>query len=509
MLLEEYNRGLGELVSSTPKDQQIALMRYLCRTDLYYLIRYGMNRADIEDQWLFDRCREVQHSPDEHLDLWSRDHYKTTIITIGKTIQDIFASHGSDPLESRERTFGIFSHTRPISKAFLRVIKRELEGNINFKTWFPDILYQNPARESPKWSEDDGIIVKRTSNPNESTVEAWGVVDGQPISKHFTDLVYDDIVTRDSVNTPEMINKTTESVELSFALGTRGGRRRFIGTRYHFNDTYRTLIQRGTVSPRMFPATDDGTPTGKPVFLTQEQLDQKRRDMGPYTFSAQMLQNPIADSSQGFNKSWIKYYDDINQRILNKYILVDGANSQKKGSDYTAIWVIGAGADKNLYVLDMIRDRLSLTDRTEILMSLHLKYQPMRNGGVRYEKYGLMTDIEHIKTVQGMRSYHFDITEVRGNVKKEDRIRRLIPLFEQGRIYLPRSLNYTGHDGKTSDLVRVFVEEEYTPFPVGVNDDLMDSLARIVEPDHPISYPRPTGQMGTGQGKVNTDIEVF
>jgi hypothetical protein len=93
--------------------------------------------------------------------------------------------HLNDP----EITVGIFSHTRPIAKAFLRQIKREFETNEQLKALFPEILYANPAAESPKWSEDEGITVKRSSNPKEATVEAWGLVDGQPTSKHYRLLI--------------------------------------------------------------------------------------------------------------------------------------------------------------------------------------------------------------------------------------------------------------------------------------------------------------------------------
>ena len=156
-------------------------------------------RADLERSWLFARCREVQAAPHGHLDLWAREHYKSTIITFGLTIQEILASHGDDPVIDDELTFGIFSHTRPIGKAFLRQIKVEFETNQRLKAWFPDILWEDPRKQSLKWSEDEGIIVKRRSNPKEATVEAWGLVDGQPTSKHYRRMVYDDTVTRESV----------------------------------------------------------------------------------------------------------------------------------------------------------------------------------------------------------------------------------------------------------------------------------------------------------------------
>ena len=44
-------------------------LRALCQNDLYFLIRYEFGRMDFEHDWLFDRCREVQEDPDDHIDL--------------------------------------------------------------------------------------------------------------------------------------------------------------------------------------------------------------------------------------------------------------------------------------------------------------------------------------------------------------------------------------------------------------------------------------------------------
>jgi len=440
---------------------------------LYFLLRYILNRPDIEHPWLFERCREVQANPDGYLDLWAREHYKSTIITFGLVIQEV--------LRDPDITVGVFSHTRPIAKGFLRQIKREFEANESLKALYDEVLWAEPQKEAPKWSEDDGIVVKRTGNPKESTVEAWGLVDGQPTGKHFRLVVYDDVVTRESVTTPDMITKTTEALELSYNLGADGGARRFIGTRYHYNDTYRTIMERGTAKARIYPATADGDVGGDGVLLDEATLAQKRRDMGPYTFGCQMLQNPKSDETQGFRREWLRHYSNIHGGAgLNKYILVDAANSKKRGSDYTCIWVIGLGPDDNYYALDIVRDRLSLPQRTERLIFLHRKWRPLQ---VRYEEYGLMADIEHIKTEQEKLNYRFDIQQVAGRVAKPDRIKRLVPIFEQGRMWLPESLHTSDYEGMSRELVRDFIEDEYAAFPVGLHDDMLDSLARIAEPD--------------------------
>lgn len=463
------------------------ISRHLCRTDTFFLLWFGLGRKDVAKTWLLERCKEFDTDPNGFLDLWARDHYKSTIITYAGTIREILSSHGDNPINDREQCIGIFSHTRPIAKGFLRQIKYEFETNELLKSLFPDVLWQNPAKDAPKWSEDDGITVKRKGNPKEATLEAWGLVDGQPTGKHFTGMVYDDVVTRESVTTPEMIAKTTQAVELSFNLGSQGQEwRRMIGTRYHFNDTYKPMISRGTFKPRIYTCTVDGTIDGDPVLLDREIIARKRRDMGAYTFACQMLQDPKGDETQGFKRDWIRYHLKSDGQGMNKYILVDAASGKRKSNDYTSIWVIGLGEDGNYYALDMIRDRLNLTQRGLAVMRLHRKWRPV---SVRYERYGMMADIEHIKSLQDTQNYRFDITEVAGQTAKNDRIKRLIPIFEQGKFYLPSSLYYTDYEGNALEMTHIFTEEEYMSFPVPVHDDMLDSLARICEPDLPLDWP--------------------
>ena len=460
------------------KTRQLAeVVRWLVLNDLFYLLVGVCGREDMANPFAFKRCREVEEAPDNHLDLWSRGHFKSSIGTFGLTIQKI--------LKNPEITVGIFSHTRPIAKAFLRQIMREFESNQTLQGAFPDILWRN-VKEAPKWSEDDGIIVKRKSNPPEATIEAWGLVDGQPTSKHFQDLVYDDIVVEGSVSTPDMIEKTRKGLEQSYNLTNVNFVRRFYGTRWHFNDCYKTVMERGTAIPRIYPCTDDGTEEGKPVFWTPEMMAEKRRDMGPYVFAAQCLLNPKADVLQGFRREWLRKYKKLGPR-LNWYLVCDAASSKKKHSDFTSMWAVGLGTDGNYYCIPEVRDRLNLKERGDRLFELHRKYKPL---DVRYEKYGLMADIEHFQSRMEHENYRFRITEVAGQTSKEDRIKRLIPLFEAGRIWLPETLHITDWQKVPVDNVRSFVEEEYMAFPVGLHDDMLDALSRIAEPDLKLIWPK-------------------
>ena len=460
-------------------------LRNLCRTDLFFLLRYGLGRKDAEFDFVFDRCREVQASPNGHLDLWAREHFKSSIITCALTIQDIL----NDP----EITIGIFSHTRKIAKSFLRQIKREFENNENLKELFPEILWADPEKQSPKWSEDEGLIVKRKQNPIPATVEAWGIMDGMPTGRHFRLCVYDDVVTETSVTTADAIRKTTQAWELSLSLGMDVGEKkgitRYIGTRYAFSDCYQTIIERQVATPRIYPITLDGTVEGEPVLLTREDVAEIRRSRGPYTFACQYLLDPVADETQGFQEKWLRWFDNDNQGDgMNKYILVDSASEKKRQSDYTAVWVVGLGGDRNYYLLDFYRDRLNLTQRADLIFKLHAKWQPDRVG---YEKYGQMSDIEHMKDRMERDNYRFEITPLGGQQPKLDRIRRLVPLFESGRIFMPRQHHKTDYEGIVRDLVQSFTEEEFKAFPVGLHDDMLDALSRILDEDMNVTWPMP------------------
>ncbi|HHT9147301.1 MAG TPA: phage terminase large subunit family protein [Candidatus Wunengus sp. YC61] len=215
-----------------------------------------------------------------------------------------------------------------------------------------------------------------------------------------------------------------------------------------------------------------------PVLLSIERIEEKRKELGPYVFSSQMLLNPVADEAQNFREEWLQTWSVETTKNLRIYILVDPASKKKKNSDYTAMFVIGLGVDKNYYIIDMIRDRLNLTERTQVLFGLHKMYKPLAVG---YEEYGMQSDIEHLEYVMNQENYRFPIYPLGGNVGKEDRIRALVPIFEQKRVFLPVMCIRPGHDGKVKDLTKVFIEEEYKTFPVGVHDDMLDALARILD----------------------------
>lgn len=482
--IEFYTQAIARAQEAGPEVLK-EFRRELCKADLFYLFVHMLRRTDGNNDWVFERCEEVQRDRNGYLDLWAREHYKSSIITLAMTIQDILI----DP----EITVCLFSYTRPMAKKPLKQIMNEFEGNEDLKQTFDDVLWENPRKEAPRWSLDDGIVVKRKGNPKESTVEAWGMSEGLPTGSHFRLRMYDDVIDQRATTNPDMVRGVIEQWELSLALGTRGGQSRYVGTRYAMNDPYAEMLTRGSVKPRLYPATHNGQVDGDPVYMTKEELAERRRDWGPYTYAAQMLQNPSADTTMGFRSEWVKYYDlkDIKPNLMNRYILVDPASSKKKSSDYTVMVVLGCGPDKNYYVLDMVRDRLTLTERAEVLFALHREWEPQQVG---YEQYGAQCDIEHFEYQMRQLNYRFAITKLGGKMAKQDRILRLVPLFEQGKIWLPDRLIKTDYEHRRQDVVQMFLRDELQSFPVSLHDDMLDALSRLCDDEIYISWPKPSAE---------------
>jgi hypothetical protein len=481
---------LWESVQECAPHKQQEHLRWLARNDLWFLLTYLLKIEDVftgwRHQWFFDRCAEVQDAPNNHLDFWSRGGGKSTIITRGKTIQDILI----DP----NTTICILSHTRPIAKRFLAQIKIDLETCERLKALFPDILYAEPHKESPRWSLDDGIVVKRPGNPKEATVEAWGMIDGMPTSGHYAILLYDDVITEKAVTTPEMIDKVTSQWELSLNLAaTDPIRFRVAGTFYADGDTYQVMMERGFGTPRVRAIVKGDVS----LLLSDEGLAQKKQSMSTRNWALQILLDPKqADKERGFKSEWITHWRTRpNLAALNKYIFVDPGGKGRASRSYTAMVVIGLGADKHIYVLWIVRDRLGLLERAEALFSLHREYQPLNTY---YERYSMQADIEHIRDKQSRENYRFLITEVGAEgaqLDKDLRIETLQPDFGQGTILLPPMgwIKRKDGNGNEIDIVEHVVNREILPFPYAREKDVLDALSRIHDPKVTLSFPRPYG----------------
>jgi hypothetical protein len=513
--------------------------------DRYFLVTALCNRPDAMHPWLYDRAREVEAAPDGHIDLWSREHYKSTWITFGGVVQEILA----DP----EITIGIFSNTKDIARPFLAQVKRELESNEKLIALYPDVLWRSAGERKEagiSWSLETGITVKRKGNPKEATVEAHGLIDAMPTGRHFGLLLFDDVVTEKNVTNPDMLSKSAERFELADNLGkAEGSRRQIAATRYSYADYYGEMIANEIAIPRIYPATDDGTPEGKPVFWTQETWDRKKKTQRR-TMAAQLLQNPLAGSENTFRVQWLTPFW-VRPSMLNVYILGDPSRGQNKTSDRTALSVVGIDTRGNKFFLDGYCHRMTLTERWNKLKELHRKWSNLpgvQSIRVGYERYGMQSDDQYFAERMRLEGYSFTIETInwtgeRGGQAKDARVERLEPDFRDGSFFVPGRVWHAGagdphkryarwyledgsdeihfracpglheherrakangehyrlfepirrvdEDGALYDLTRVFFEE-FRFYPFSPRKDLIDATSRIYDME-----PRPAVQIET------------
>ena len=229
--------------------------------------------------------------------------------------------------------------------------------------------------------------------------------------------------------------------------------------------------------------------------LSEDRLSSARREelkrTDPVIWDALYQQKSVTYGGAFFAKEGLHFYKVVNPDLLNRYIIVDPANSKKKNSDYTTIFVFGVGEDRNYYWLHMLRDRLALDERALALVRLHRKYKPLTVG---YEQYGMQADISYVHQVQEKMNYRFAILPLgqqgpHRTLSKQDRIRTLVPLFNGGQIWIPERQDFTQVDKKMVDLIPVFIESEYLKYPSVTHDDMLDAMARMTDPTMNLEYP--------------------
>lgn len=487
-----------QLCSTTARREHL---RWLGTNDLFFLCVYLLDRkhfiaSERLKKWTFERCNEIQDDPDDHVDVWPRESFKTEIISFGLVIFDIL----NDP----EVTFGIFSHNRPMAAKLLHAIKYEFETNVLLKEIYSDILWQEPKTDaryaSCVWS-DHAITVRRRRNRKEATVEAWGLVDGQPVGSRFRKILYDDVVNRDFVSS-DMIYKTTQEFKNSlFLTASDPPVYRYVATYQEIGDTTQEIVAKGILKLRQRGPMG---PDGLPAYCSDEKFAALRAKTDAKEFALQILCDPSkskSDSDVGFKDEWLDYYDELpGRRSMNVYIVVDPAGDSPDSNSHFAMWVLGICGDRRVRVLDMARDKLDLEDSWQILFEAVQKWEPIKVG---YEKYGMQRDIEHYHYRQKQINYPFTIVPL-GNpmMSKDQRIAELIPWYRERRFLFPKAgLHKKLKNGDDFDILKYFKEREYALWPYNKKErDLLDAQARITDTALGVVYPRPYGRRTEYEG---------
>lgn len=378
----------------------------LIKEDLFFLVYFVAGwESDTgstgNKPFVVERCRMVEEGPQTAtVDIWAREHAKSTCITVGRTIQRIL----NDP----ECTTAIFSYKAGAAGAFLDSIRKLLE--LPIMQWaFPDICWKN-TNDAPSWSLQGGIRVQRKNTVRkEHTVQAFGLVEGMPTGGHWDHLIFDDVETDDMAQNPDQLELCFNKMQMAYNLGREGGTACVIGTFYSHCGVLTRLQEMKDIDGkpmykvRIFPGTDDGTINGAPVFFSQEYLDGKKTRPG---FATQILCNPTPGSAV---KLKFEMFKSVNRKDLPpnriKFVIIDPAGDEdviaKGKSDKWAMLTVSINPDKgdhglsDVYIEDGIVDFFALNTAISAACSLY-----RRSGKVSLlaiERVGQSSHYSHVK----------------------------------------------------------------------------------------------------------------
>ena len=145
MYANDYLAGIKKVEAKEWPEREF--LRHLFLTDLWFLVNFGLDiPGNIANHpFVVRQCQKVQDGPGTNtLDIWARFHFKSTIITVGETLQ----YHMKNP----EHCTSILCYNRPTAKKPLRAIKRVCEESDLLKWCFPEVFWEKPETQAPKWS---------------------------------------------------------------------------------------------------------------------------------------------------------------------------------------------------------------------------------------------------------------------------------------------------------------------------------------------------------------------
>ena len=467
------------------KLDEAATYRTLILCDLFFIVCFVMGIEKANHPFVVKMCKMVEQGAQSNtIDIWARFHYKSVIITQAETLQYV--------LRNPKSCNGIFAYARPLAKAFLRSIKTLCEESDMLKMAFPDIIWSNAQSQAPKWSEDDGLVFKG-ANParKESTIEAWGLVEGMPTGRHFERCVFDDIETDDIKDSPDMLDKVFSKFEMSYInLGTGSDTdlRRVIGTYYahmgpikRIEEMIRPTDESLMFESRIIPGSTDGTINGEPVLMEPETWEMAKAGRH---FNSQQLCDPTPKGDIKLDSSMLNYIDEEFLPLDRiKLMIVDPAGDKDKQTSGRDCWAMGVFSvvpsiddvgTSDVYIEDLIIDKMNHAGSVLTATNMYLRNGMIQKLGI--EKVGQATFDDHMEGALRAKGRHVSVDNGTLVILKPERGKGLTK-----KVAIESAISWPLANGKirySSAIPKVYIDRmkaEMDKFPLW-HDDGLDLL---------------------------------
>lgn len=431
-----------------------------------------------------------------------RDHGKSTIYSLGYAVWKLCKSVIKGDQDENIRILVVSKTGGPsgISTKVKDAIIDELKTNPKILADFGEIITKEKG---------GNIWVRRTKRGiKDPSLESIGV-QGAITGGHYDLIICDDIIDTENSKTSMMREQVLNWFKGTLMeLAEPHTQVIVVGTRKHYDDLYQYLLDNKLwnvfidVAILKYPHNyeilmpdEDGYEQMTPeyaarlggemkeinkakVYVEGEyevlwpgkwdifQLLYNKYDIGSIIFNREKQNDPSGMQGRILNTEWIKFYEDSDlPRGLHIYMGVDLAATASDISDYMAICVCGYEPVSNkIYVLEFWRGHKTFVEQVGKIEEFAMKWAPIRITIESNAYQNAMIQYQHA----------MNMFPVVGSPTVRDKVTRMIalaPYIETGRMLFNKNAPYYGN-----------FEEEYTQFPSGKNDDILDSLDLCVRP---------------------------
>jgi len=201
-----------------------------------------------------------------------------------------------------------------------------------------------------------------------------------------------------------------------------------------------------------------------------EVLEEIKQTLGSYWWSALYQQRPQPEGGLIFKRSWIRYYhDDGDYYVLHRpegdirtakdrcwiFQTCDPAATEKEKSDYFVLgtWVVTP--DRDLLLVDLVREKAETTKHKQMLRGAYDRWHPSFQG-VENQSFGL-------NIIQECKLEGLPIKPCKADQDKVSRARPMAARYEIGAVYHKAGAPWLGD-----------FEGELVAFPNAAHDDCVD-----------------------------------
>lgn len=242
-----------------PANAEVAAIRDLCRSNLKFLCKEFLGMSKWDDNLHDDLAAYLEKSGKYKLILIPRGHLKSSLVTVGWTIQQLLRNPNNRILVRN----AVWDQAR----RFLWQIQGYLEDS-KLPLIFGSFI-------SPKnvWTKEEIEIKQRKIKKASPTIMTAGL-ETSLTGLHFDIIIDDDLVNDKNTSTKEQIQKVIDVYNDSFNLLDRGGIHVVVGTRWNVRDLYGHILSTDIATVNGIEVKQDVSEAWRQAYL--EWTNQKR-----------------------------------------------------------------------------------------------------------------------------------------------------------------------------------------------------------------------------------------